>query len=90
MYYPAFIHFVATGPTFNTKLARFRTGDVYKEINSFPTKYPANFGIDYQIKVSKALNIKDKFVLEPEVNLGNRFEFKKPQFGIGAAFKYKF
>lgn len=81
---------IAAGPTFNIKLTDFRTGNLTREINYRYYKTPEDFGIGYQFKVSKSINIKDQFVLEPEVNVGNRFEFKKPSVGIGASFKYKF
>lgn len=81
---------VSAGPTINARIANFRTGNLAREINYTSYNPPNNFGIGYQFKISKSLNIKDKFVLEPEVNLGNRFEFRKPNLGIGASFKYKF
>lgn len=81
---------IAGGPVFNTRLAEYRTGNLYKQVAPTSVDYPGISSIGYHFKVSKSLNIKDHFVLEPEVNLGNRFEFKKPSFGIGASFKYRF
>lgn len=81
---------VAAGPTLNTRLAMFRTGNLYRQLPDPVVGHPASSAVGYQFKISKSIPVKDRFVLEPEVNIGNKFEFKKPSVGIGASFKYSF
>lgn len=84
-YYSNILNFSA-GPTINIFTVRDKFGPNPLVAESIPKTVT----VGYLCKTSKSINIKDKFVLEPEVNIGNRFEFKKPAVGIGASFKYKF
>lgn len=82
---------IAAGPTLNLHTARgFYGGNGVDTISTSGMADPKSFDVGYNIKVSKSFLIKDDFVLEPEVYLGNRFEFKKPLVGVGASFKYRF
>ena len=81
---------IAAGPTLNIFTARNEFNKPSPiQLSEYEPKVK-DVSIGYIFKISKSFNIKDKFVLEPEVNLGNRFEFRKPNLGIGASFKYKF
>lgn len=84
-YYSNIIN-VAAGPTLNIYTG---STSIHPTLN-YSALANKKVSVGYLFKVSKTFNVNDKFIIEPELTLGNRAEFKTPMPGAGVSFKYRF
>ncbi|HMR84312.1 MAG TPA: hypothetical protein PKE30_14315 [Niabella sp.] len=77
---------IAAGPTLNMVTGTYQPNPMFGSFR----KEKGTLALGYMIKVSKAFDLTDRLVLEPEAIISGSQYFKRPQGEINVGLKYRF